>query len=206
MKKGYILAVVLLLVLAAAWEFYHQENIVLPPTGKDTMADNSAPSKNTAGQANLLPSESAADKEQADGIVPETDNKEAVKPDTGVAMQSSASTNDKSEQQTPPTATAAIEQGKANGESMWLLFRSQTCAPCVEMKKVFEQLLPDYQGKVRFISIDVDDEENQELCEEWGIQFIPATFIIDREGKLSYKNIGFFPVEDLIKELDRVVK
>ncbi|MEN6327234.1 MAG: thioredoxin family protein [Syntrophomonas sp.] len=206
MKKGYILTVVLLLVMAAAWEFYHQPNRVLPPTEKDMVADNSASSPNTGDQDDSAPSKSAVDKEPAAKLAPKTDNKEAAKPDPKIVKQSPAGTNDKIKQQIPLTAAAAIEQGKANGESMWLLFRSETCAPCVQKKKVFDQLQPEYEGKVCFISIDVDDQENQELCGEWGIQYIPATFILDREGKLSYENVGFFPVEDLKKELDRVVK
>lgn len=207
MKKGYIVTVVLLLVvIAAAWEFYHKPDSAQPPTGKNTIAGSHVPPKNATGQNDAVPSEPTTDKEPAPKPAAKPDQKAAANPNATVAGQNSAGAIDKSKQQIPLTAAAAIEQGKANGESMWLLFRSQTCPPCREMKKVFDQLQPDYQGKVRFISIDVDDEENQKLCEEWGIQFIPATFIIDREGKLSYENVGFFPVEDLKKELDRVVK
>lgn len=76
-----------------------------------------------------------------------------------------ASTPASPEIETPVTSTAnkqgaaaeAIEQGKNNGESMWLLFRSTTCVPCVEMQKVFDQLQPEYIDKVHFIAIDVND-------------------------------------------------
>jgi len=60
-------------------------------------------------------------------------------------------------------SAAAIEQAKNNGDSMWLLFRSTTCASCVEMQKIFDQLQPDYKGKVHFIAIDVNDKNNIEL-------------------------------------------
>lgn len=99
-----------------------------------------------------------------------------------------------------------IKQAQNEGQSMWLLFRSSTCAPCVEMQRLFNQLESDYKGKVRFISIDVDDRNNTELVQEWKIQYIPATFIIDGSGKLSYQNVGIIPVEDLQKELNKVVK
>ncbi len=99
-----------------------------------------------------------------------------------------------------------IEQAQNNGESMWLLFRSATCAPCIEMQKVFDQLESDYTGKVRFIAIDVDDRNNIELVKKWKIQYIPASFIVDGAGKLSYQNVGIIPTEDLQKELNKVVK
>jgi len=103
-------------------------------------------------------------------------------------------------------SAAAIEQAKQNGESMWLLFRSTTCIPCVEMQKVFDQLEPDYKGKVRFIAIDVNDRNNMVILRSWKIQYIPTTFIVDSSGKVSYQNVGVIQTEDLKKELNKVVK
>lgn len=115
-------------------------------------------------------------------------------------------------QPTPTTPTSnspvaqEIENGKQNGNSMWLLFRSDTCPPCREMKKVYDRLEPEYKGKVKFIAIDVDDRENAGLTKEYGITYIPAIFIIDSNGELSYQEIGLMPEEDLRAELDKVVK
>ena len=116
------------------------------------------------------------------------------------------------EQPAPTTPTSnspaaqEIESGKQNGESMWLLFRSATCPPCREMKKIYDRLEPEYKGKVRFISVDVDDRENAGLVKEYGITYIPATFIIDSNGELSYQEIGLMPEKDLRAQLDKVVK
>ncbi|MEN6461475.1 MAG: thioredoxin family protein [Syntrophomonas sp.] len=110
------------------------------------------------------------------------------------------------ENKAPGNSAAAIEQAKNNGESMWLLFHSTTCAPCVEMHKIFNQLQPAYQGKVRFIEIDVNDQVNIELNQAWKIQYVPTTFIINSKGQISYQNVGIIPVEDLKKELNKVVK
>jgi thiol-disulfide isomerase/thioredoxin len=103
-------------------------------------------------------------------------------------------------------AAQEIERGKQNGESMWLLFRSATCPPCREMKKIYDRLEPEYKGKVKFIAIDVDDRENAGLAKEYGVTYIPATFIIDSNGELSYQQIGLISEEDLRAELDKVVK
>ena len=103
-------------------------------------------------------------------------------------------------------AAQEIKSGKQNGESMWLLFRSDTCPPCREMKKVYDRLEPEYKGKVKFIAIDVDDRKNAGPAKEYGVTYIPATFIIDSNGELSYQEIGLMPEEDLRAELDKVVK
>ena len=104
------------------------------------------------------------------------------------------------------SAAAQIEDGRQQGESMWLLFRSDTCPSCVELKKVYDRLEPEYQGKVQFISIDVNDKTNAQLAQEYGITYIPATFIIDSEGELSYEQVGLIEEEELRAELDKVVK
>ncbi len=82
-----------------------------------------------------------------------------------------------------------IAKAKKNGESMCLLFRSTICIPCVEMQKLFDQLQPEYEDKVHFIAIDVNDRENMELLKNWKIQYIPTTFIVDSAGNVSYQNV-----------------
>lgn len=204
MKKGSILAFIVLLLLAAGWGYYSYGTKNAPaPTNK---VDTSLPSNNTPEPTTGLSGKTAPDEKPADNSPAAEDKKAAAQTAIKAEQPVSPLASNTSKPTTPLNAAAAIEQAKANGESMWLLFRSQSCAPCVEMKKVFDQLQPDYKGKVRFISIDVDDAENRELVEEWRIQYIPATFILNTQGKLSYENVGFFPVEDLKKELDRVVK
>ncbi|MDD3893521.1 MAG: thioredoxin family protein [Syntrophomonadaceae bacterium] len=127
----------------------------------------------------------------------------------GASYMSKRSAPDSVDQPVPPVTSAAaetIEKATDNGESMWLLFRSTTCNPCVEMQKVFDQLEPEYKDKVRFIAIDVNDQANIEILRVWRIQYIPTTFIVDSTGEITYQNVGVIPTEDLKKELNKVVK
>ena len=136
-------------------------------------------------------------------------NKAVAPPPDQEASLSTTSPTDKepaAADKAPLNAGGAIEKAKKNGDSMWLLFRSTTCVPCVEMQKVFDKLEPDYKGKVRFIAIDVNEQNNIETLKTWRIQYIPTTFIVDGTGKVSYQNVGVIPTEDLKKELNKVVK
>ncbi|KUG03366.1 putative thioredoxin domain protein [hydrocarbon metagenome] len=98
-----------------------------------------------------------------------------------------------------------IETALENGDSIWILFRSTTCVPCVEMQKIFDQLKPEYEGKVKFIEVDVNDRANINLLQEYKLQYIPTTFIMDGQGNISYHNVGVVPLDELTAELDRVV-
>lgn len=99
-----------------------------------------------------------------------------------------------------------IERAKENGEPMWILFSSTSCPPCVEMKKVFDRIKPEYEGKVRFINVNVDTEGNYNLLREYEIKYIPTAYIIDEQGEISYHNIGLIPEDTLREELNKVVK
>ena len=204
MKDGRIVVIAGFLIILALFGFsYYGEKVPSPP-----LADNQTPVSSAVPGDNKAPVSSTAP----------TENKAPVSstvPDEDKVPISSAGTAEKkapatsatpTESKIPLSSAATIEEAKKNGESMWLLFRSTTCAPCVEMQKIFAQLESDYKGKVRFISIDVNDRNNIELIKTWKIQYIPTTFIIDGAGKLNYQNVGIIPVENFKKELNKVVK
>ncbi len=98
-----------------------------------------------------------------------------------------------------------IETALENGDSIWILFRSTTCVPCVEMQQIFDELKPEYEGKVRFIEVDVNDRANINLLQEYKLQYIPTSYIHDGQGNISYHNVGVIPLDELTAELDRVV-
>ena len=118
-----------------------------------------------------------------------------------LSVISTAMLTDKKE---PITPTLEIEQAITNGESMWLLFYSNTCEPCVEMQKTFDQLHPYYKGKIHFIGIDVRDINNLNVVTAWKIKNIPTSIIVDVTGKVSYQKTNVIPVEILTKELNKV--
>ncbi|SHH26159.1 Thioredoxin [Thermosyntropha lipolytica DSM 11003] len=99
-----------------------------------------------------------------------------------------------------------IKEAKEKGEPMWLLFSSTSCPPCVEMKKVFDRIKPEYEGKVLFINVNVDERGNYDLLREYEIKYIPTTYIIDKKGEITYHNIGIIPEDTLREELNKVVK
>lgn len=97
-----------------------------------------------------------------------------------------------------------INTALENGDSIWILFRSATCEPCVEMYEIFQQLKPEYEGKVKFIEVDANDRANINLLQQYKLQYVPTTFIMDGQGNISYQNVGVIPLDKLTAELDRV--
>ena len=69
-------------------------------------------------------------------------------------------------------------------------FYADWCGPCRMLAPVMEGLSDEYEGKVEFVKIDVDD--NPDLAREYSIMSIPCVMVF-KGGALAGKNVGFVP-------------
>jgi thioredoxin-like negative regulator of GroEL len=72
------------------------------------------------------------------------------------------------------------------------------------MEKVFNTLKPEFEGKVVFVDINVNDPAEQDLCMEYKIQYIPTTYILDSDGNSVFDFVGVIQVDDMRAKLDAV--
>lgn len=75
-------------------------------------------------------------------------------------------------------------------------FWAPWCGPCQMMKPVVEELEKELEGKVEFVQINVD--ENQEEAAKYGVMSIP-TFVVLKDNEEIGRKIGFIPKEELRK-------
>ena len=73
-------------------------------------------------------------------------------------------------------------------------FWAEWCGPCKMLGPVIDELSGEYEGKVSFFKLDVDD--NQDLASEYGINSIPNLIFFKKGEKVS-EAVGFKPAEDL---------
>ncbi len=200
MKKGYIIAMVGLFIIACLLGYSYYTSKKPAPAATDynrtVNSDKGMEKKNMAA-----PAYPSTKQKQAEGTDVRVSNNPSTREEPAKAKPTTPAEN-----RVPLTISEQIETAINNKESCWLLFRSTTCISCVEMQKLFDQLEPDYKGKVRFIAIDVNDRDNIDVIKTWQIRYIPTTFILDSKGQISYQNLGVIPVEDLKAELNKVVK
>lgn len=76
-----------------------------------------------------------------------------------------------------------------------LKFFSPTCGPC----KVMSKLLDTLEG-VEVKSIDITEEDNQELLDDWNVRTIPTIVVLDDNDKFIKKFSGIVTI-DKIKEV-----
>jgi len=81
-------------------------------------------------------------------------------------------------------------------------FYADWCGPCRMMAPIFEKLSSEYKGKLKFVKVNVD--ENQELAVNFGIQGIPA-LVIAKQGKEIDRIVGFAPEESIKEKINSII-
>jgi thioredoxin 1 len=81
-------------------------------------------------------------------------------------------------------------------------FYADWCGPCKIIEPIINQLSRDYDGKVKFVKVDTD--ANQELAVQFGIMSIPTVMFFSK-GKVEDIVIGAVPPAVLKSKLDTLL-
>jgi len=93
------------------------------------------------------------------------------------------------EAETGDSAAVKLAESRDAGMPVWLLFHSTSCESCIEMEGIFNELQPEFTGQVAFIEANVYDQANEELLSQYGIQYIPTSYLLDESGKTTTEAI-----------------
>ncbi len=81
-------------------------------------------------------------------------------------------------------------------------FWAPLCGPCRMVAPVVEELADEYDGKVKFLKLNTDD--NVDTAARYGIRSIP-TLLMFKGGKPVDQIIGFRPKGDLQKTIEKAL-
>ncbi|GAB4495294.1 MAG: thioredoxin [Anaerolineales bacterium] len=76
-------------------------------------------------------------------------------------------------------------------------FTATWCGPCKMLAPIVEQLAVEWQGKVRIVQLDVDD--NPGLAAEYQVMGVP-TLMLFVGGKPRHRMTGYKPKDKVQKE------
>ncbi len=99
----------------------------------------------------------------------------------------------------PPNLVVEVTDGTFKAEVLdapgWVLvdFSGTWCDPCLRLKPVFHKMSGEYEGRVKFVSLDVDQCEK--TADKYGAPPIPL-IILFRDGKIVDKQLGYGEEQD----------
>ena len=81
------------------------------------------------------------------------------------------------------TSSAHFQEVLASAGSQAIIidFTASWCPPCQMIKPIFESLAEQYQGKVVFIKVDVDDQSD--IAQQFEVSCMP-TFVVLKDGQV----------------------
>ncbi|RMF30917.1 MAG: thioredoxin [Candidatus Nitrosothermus koennekii] len=86
------------------------------------------------------------------------------------------------------TATSRWEEDVLKSKIPVLVdFWAEWCGPCRMVAPVIEELAKEYEGKIKFLKLNVD--ENQDIAMKYQIYSIP-TLLLFKDGKIIGQHIG----------------
>ena len=81
-------------------------------------------------------------------------------------------------------------------------FWAPWCGPCKMVAPVVDELAEEYDGKVKFVKLNTDD--NIETASKYGIRSIP-TIMVFKGGEAVEQVVGFRPKSELKKSLEKAL-
>jgi thioredoxin 1 len=98
---------------------------------------------------------------------------------------------------------ATFDEQVANTEGVTVVdFWAPWCGPCRMVGPVIEELAEEYEGRVRFAKVNVDD--NQQIAGSFGIRSIP-TIGFFKNGEAVGGVVGAYPKEALQQVIEDVL-
>lgn len=82
-------------------------------------------------------------------------------------------------------------------------FYATWCGPCKMLSPVLSELASHYEGKIRFVKVNVD--ETPVLAQEYQVMSVP-TLILFKDGVALEQAKGFHPLSELKRWLDYHIK
>lgn len=118
-----------------------------------------------------------------------------------------------------------IKLSSLRGKTVFVNFWATWCGPCMQEMPEMNALYPEYKDKIEFFTVSIDDAradyekyaresgfsfpmywgDKNAIISAYGIQGIPASYIIDKYGTVIQSHIGGMKQKEMRAFLDKAL-
>ncbi|CAN5590240.1 hypothetical protein BH10CYA1_BH10CYA1_10200 [soil metagenome] len=84
-------------------------------------------------------------------------------------------------------------------------FYATWCNPCQQLHTTLEKAKTEYGDKINFVRVDVDDEKNQKLIDQYEVSPIPTVVYLNDRGEVVSFSIGFSGETSINDEIKKIL-
>lgn len=84
-------------------------------------------------------------------------------------------------------------------------FYANWCNPCQQLHTILEKAKVEYGDKLAVIRVDVDDEKNQNLIDQYDVSPIPTLVYLDAHGQVVSFSVGYPGEAAINQELKKIL-
>jgi len=95
-----------------------------------------------------------------------------------------------------------VDRARRSGKPTVVDFGADGCRPCDMMAPILEELRSTYTGKCNVLFTHVRQEPA--LAQRYGISVIPVQVFFDRQGREVFRNLGFYPKEQMLARMAEI--
>lgn len=83
-------------------------------------------------------------------------------------------------------------------------FFAEWCGPCKTLSPIIEELSLEYDGKIKFVKVDIDVDGNKDLAVKYQVNGVP-TLILFGNGEIKDTTVGVTSKKKLIQKIEQVL-
>lgn len=92
---------------------------------------------------------------------------------------------------------AALAEAKRDGKQVFVDFETTWCGPCKVMDQVVYTAAEVVEAAKRLIAVKLDGDEHRDLVKKYGVGGYPTMLVLDCEGKVLRRAVGYRGVKAL---------
>ncbi len=95
-----------------------------------------------------------------------------------------------------------LEKDGSDIKGSFLEFGAKNCLACRRMEKVVDEIKIQYNGFIDVHFYNVTERDGLELGRQFGVVMIPMQVLLDKNGQVVYKHVGYISSMDLAEQIN----